>query len=465
MREGLLSILQKLWLKKKSIPIMFFLLAAVFFTLSTMYDAWEWIEVPMWGYNLTAVVLFVVWVTYVVLCFFHDQLRRAPRGTVAVLFCIDAESEQLYKMAKFKLVDQFNLQVKQGRESLYALCVSKAQVSKYDLQDSKSTLALLRRTNCAIIVYVRYMADDVSNAENYELRIDCGVSHPKFNDKAKEVISQDLRTMKKAVGKQRFSKTNAITVFSLTAQTLVCAIQYILGFVYLLSENNRHALDLLLDAKKNLPAIQEEPTELKKMADLVDDRIYYALCQIGQEFLVEFESDNSLEHLEKLNQILVMANLIRPETYFYNMNMAYVQVALNHDAVAAKECIDKCKMSKENKDWLYSDAFLSAYCGHAPTTILAKYAKAFKVPYKNLLEIVQYIEFVIEAEPEKVALHLAAGLVYEQIKDAKLMRQHLSIFLSSGKGINQKTRTLLESKISAGECGVQCNQNCVKCAG
>ena len=84
MREGLLSILQKLWLKKKSIPIMFILLAAVFFTLSTMYDAWEWIEVPMWGYNLTAVVLFVVWVTYVVLCFFHDQLGRAPRGTVAV---------------------------------------------------------------------------------------------------------------------------------------------------------------------------------------------------------------------------------------------------------------------------------------------------------------------------------------------------------------------------------------------
>lgn len=465
MREGLLNVLQKWWLKKKSIPIMFSFLAAVFFALATMYDAWEWIEVPMWAYNLTVAVLSAVWVLYMVICLLHDHLPRAPKGSIAVLFCIDAESEQLYKMAKFKLVDQFNMQVKQGREALFALCVSKEQVAKYDLQDPRSTLSLLSRTNCAIIVHVRYMADDVSNAENYELRIDCGVSHPKFNDKAKEVISQDLRTMKKAVGKQRFNKTNAITVFSLTAQTLVCAIQYILGFVYLLSENNRHALDLLLDAKKNIPVVQEKPSELKKMEELIDDRIYYALCQIGQEFLVEFEADTSLEHLDKLSQILVMANLIRPETYFYNMNMAYVQVALNRDAGAAKKCIDKCKLSKENKDWMYSDAFLSAYCGHAPTTIITKYSRAFRVPYKNLLEIVQYIEFVIEAEPEKTALHLAAGLVYEQIKDAKLMRQHLSIFLSSGKGINQKTRTLLESKISAGECGVQCNQNCVKCAG
>ena len=63
----------------------------------------------------------------------------------------------------------------------------------------------------------------------------------------------------------------------------------------------------------------------------------------------------------------------------------------------------QAKASKENRDWLYSDAFLSAYCGHAPTTILTKYSKAFIVPYKSLAEIVEYIEFVIEAEPEKTA--------------------------------------------------------------
>ena len=75
-------------------------------------------------------------------------------------------------MAKFKLVDQFNLQVKQGRESLYALCVSKAQVSKYDLQDSKSTLALLRRTNCAIIVYRNAVSTEFGTSD----RCNSGIS-------------------------------------------------------------------------------------------------------------------------------------------------------------------------------------------------------------------------------------------------------------------------------------------------
>lgn len=464
MREGFLNILQKWWLKKKSIPVMFFLLIAIFVALASMFDEWTWVEVPGWMYTLLWVVLLCAGVVYSLLCVLYDHLPRAPRGTLAVLFCIDAESEELFKMAKFKLVDQFNMQINNGGDTMQALCVEKKRIEKYNLQDSESALSLLRKTNSVLIVFVRYMADDISNAENFELRIDCGVSHPRFSEKANAVISQDLRTMKQSVSRQRFSKTNAIAIFSLTAQTLVCAIQYILGFVYLLSGNNRNALNLLLSAKKNLPKEQGNSKEIINLENLVDDRIYYALCENGQDFLTEFEADNSQEHLEKLSQLLTMANRIRPDTYFYNMNMAYVHIALNHDAAAAKACIDKCKMSKENKDWLYSDAFLSAYCGHAPTTILAKYSKAFKIPYRNLIEIVEYIEHIIETEPEKTALHLAAGLVYEEIKDVKLMRQHLSIYLSLGKGINSKTRTLLEGKVSAGECGVQCNQNCIKCA-
>lgn len=151
-------------------------------------------------------------------------------------------------------------------------------------------------------------------------------------------------------------------------------------------------------------------------------------------------------------------------TYFYNLNMAYVHIALNHDAPAAKKCIEKCKALKEKKDWLYSDAFLSAYCGHAPTTVLSKYNKALKVPYKSLVELVDYIEFVIESEPQKTTLHLAAGLIYEAMGDIKLMKQHVSIFMATGIGINQRTRALLTEKILQGSCNVDCTNDCVKCA-
>lgn len=463
-QESLVNFLEKWWLKRRSVPIMCILLIVLFLALTTTFDGWDWIDVPTWVYTLSGALFFGVGVAYLIMCLYHDHLPRGPKGELSVLFCIDAESKHLYEMAKFKLVDQFNMQVDNGKRVVHALPVSKAQIAKYNLQDPESALSLLEDTNSVLIVYVRYMADDIDNAENFELRINCGVSHPKFSEKVEAIISQDLRTMKKSVSRQRFNKSNSFAVFNLTAQTLLCAVQYILGFVYLLSDDNRHALELLLRSKKNLPVGQVSSLESKRMSELVDDRIYLALCQLGQECLSGFHTDNSLEHLVILSQLLEKANMIRPETYFYNMNMAFVHVALNRDARAAKACIENCKSSKENKEWLYSDAFLSAYCGHAPTTILSKYSKAFKVPYKSLVEIVEYIEFVIEAEPAKTALHLAAGLVYEEMEDVKLMRQHLSTFLSSGKNINKKTRDLIEGKIAAGQCGVQCNHDCIKCA-
>lgn len=464
MKEFLLNTIEKLWLRKKSIPIAFAFLIVAFLALATTFDGWTWVDVPTWLYNVVAVLLLITGAIYSALCLHFDHLPKAPEKRLAVLFCIDAESKQLYEMAKFKLVDKFNMQVVAGNTDIQALCVSRAQIAKYDIQDKESLLSLLEKTNSILFVYVRYTTDDTNNAENFELCINCAVSHPKFNEKAENLITQDLRMMKKSVGRQKFTKENAINVFNFTAQTLVCACQYILGFVYLLAGNNQYAFKLLVLAKKNVAVGQSSEIEAKALERLIEDRIFSTLCQICQDIMVVFQNEKTIERLEQLNQILEMANGIRADTYFYNMNMAYVDIALHHDATAAKACIEKCKKSKESKDWVYSDAFLSAYCGHAPTTILKKYSEAFKVPYKSLVEIVDYIEFIIDAEPEKVALHLAAGLVYEEMGEIKLMRQHLSRYLMIGAGLNPKTRDLLAVKISAADCGESCNQDCVKCA-
>lgn len=301
---------------------MFLLLGIGFLTLATMFDGWTWVEVEQWVYVFLAAVLFCLWVGYTIACIFRDHLPRAPKGVLAVLFCIDAESEQLYQMAKFKLVDEFNLYATNEGVTIQALCVSKTQIAKYNIYDNTSVLALLKKTNSVIIVNVRYTADVVSNAENFEMRINCAISHPKFNEKAKEVISQDLRMMKKSVSRQRFTKSNVISVFNFTAQTLVCACQYILGFVHLLAGNNRSAFDLLILAKKNIVALEASSAETKNLEGLVDDRIFSALCQIAQECMLVFQVKKAQDQLEKMCQVLEMANEIRPETYFYNLNMA-----------------------------------------------------------------------------------------------------------------------------------------------
>lgn len=464
MKEFLLNCIEKLWLKKKSIPVVFVLVVVLFFVLASSIDGWSWIDAPTWVYIALAIGLLGASVVYSIVCICCDHLPKAPKESLAVLFCVDAESDQLYEMAKFKLVDQFNqFATANGKPAILALCVSKMQIAKYSMEDKDSMLSLLGKTNCVLFVYVRYTADDIGNAENFELQINCGVSHPICGERAEKILMQDLRMMKGSVGKQRFKKEDSIDVFNLTAQTLTYACQYILGFVHLLAGNNETALRLLKLAKTNVASGDMDAGKAKKMQTLIDDRIFSTLCQIAHDFQSAFQRNGNLEALEQMNGVLEMANAIRPETYFYNINMAFVQIALSKNAAGAKECVAKCKLSREDKDWMYSDAFLSAYCGHAPTTIIRKYLNAFKVPYTSLVEIVDYIEFVIDAEPEKKALHLAAGLVYEAMGEIKLVKQHLSTYLTYGTGINQKTRDLLTAKMLVGDCGENCSQDCVRC--
>lgn len=467
--EFLLKITEKLWLRKRSIPIVIILLGAVFLLLATMFDQWTWIDVPTWFYNLVAAVLFGTGVAYSVLCFACDHLPRAPKGTLGVLFCVNAESASLYETAKFKLVERFNEANPGGRVCVKAECVSKKQVKRYDLQNKDSAVKLLKKTHCVLLVRVRYSADDANNnAEDFELEIGCGVRHPHFDEKTGEVLVRDMSMLTQTVRNQHFSKQNAISIFKFTTKTLVFACNYILGFIYLLARDGETAYTLLTSARSSIFQDDVALEEQGKWQTLVDDRIYSTLAQISCDCLAIFIANKDILALRRMEQALELSNTIYPDLYFYNINMAYVQVTLYHDENRAKALIDKCKLSARvnpEKGWLFSDAFLAAYLDYDTATIVTRYNKAIAGDKQsNLLEIVEHIEFMLSEQPEKKKLHLAAALVYEEIADFKLMKQHLSIFLGSADTLDRKSRRLIEEKIANKDCLEECNHNCERCA-
>ena len=61
--------------------------------------------------------------------------------------------------------------------------------------------------------------------------------------------------------------------------------------------------------------------------------------------------------------------------------------------------------------------------------IYRKYATAFKYE-QDLTRIVYYIEYMLDKEPERIGLHLAAGLVYHEIDEKQLSTEHLQQYLS-----------------------------------
>lgn len=461
--DKLIEIVTANWLKVKSIPFSLMLAVVIFFSVLFSLYGVDNISVDNRLILLLGIGVFTCEAIYIAICCWNYRLRRAPDGTFAVLFCIDAETEELYENAKFKLVDNFNVSL-DSSTNMKAICVPKARIKKCDLQDKEDALALLRRTNCVFIVNVRYTADSVNSAENFELRINYGIRHPRFNEAGTQILSHDLTELGKTMGNQRFDKANTINVFNFTTQTLVFACQYILGVVYLLSGNGERALELLLRAKKATSSSFSHLPGMQGFETVIEDRIFSTLCLMGTQKLTIFQNTKSEDALREMCKLLNMANVIRPDTYHYNLNMAYAHIILNHDAAAARECINKCKLAPSEMSWLYSDAFLSAYTERSAGSINSKYTKAFKTPYKSLSEIVEYIELVLEREPHKASLHLAAGLVYEEMGDYMLMKQHFAHYLSEAKKLDSKTLGHLRGKMQAVSCGKECDSDCILCS-
>ena len=88
----------------------------------------------------------------------------------------------------------------------------------------------------------------------------------------------------------------------------------------------------------------------------------------------------------------------------------------------------------------------------------------FRVEYPDLISIADYVEYMLEKEPLRRELHLAAGLIYEGIGDVRLMKRHFSLFIEDLQPGNVRVLTALKEKMDAASCEMECGNNGRTCS-
>lgn len=107
MKEFLLNLWEKTWLKPKSILISLFALSAFYVALISTIGEWDGVTLNATAYCVVAIPFVLTWLAYSIACICTYRLKRAPKDCLAVLFCIDAESPKLFAAAENKLVSNF----------------------------------------------------------------------------------------------------------------------------------------------------------------------------------------------------------------------------------------------------------------------------------------------------------------------------------------------------------------------
>ena len=418
------KLLDKYFLSLKSIPLVWGIVI-----LTSLSNIPENISGATWKQYCVIALGVLVAIVYTISCIIRYNLPKGKKRDSSVLFIIDTENHQLFKEVEYKLVSEFEDYSRNSFGTAFeAVCVEKERVHKFDISKSASAIELLEKTNCVFLISVRYSVDSVNNAEHYKMQINYRSFLPSIDEEIRnDFLQTDINNLYSSIKCKKFDKAHLIDEMAFTAITINIICRYIIGLAALLSGRIVQSYDLLHDVYHSILSMGNEKLFPEKFFSILKMRLFFSCIQVAVYYQKQFNLCKDCELLNKMDAKIDEANVLYPNTYDYFLMKAFILVAQDGSMSTVKHCIEMCKKSNLHGDWKYSEAFISAYEEMPGSVIYEKYMKAFAVDH-DLLQIADYIEYILDQRPDHISLHLAAGLVYDKMRNGGLAKEHLDIY-------------------------------------
>lgn len=419
------ELLKKIFLKPISLIVV---MAAILLAISEFFPTDKKIFIKLGGWLIVAIV-------YCLLVYKANKLPHASKKSLGVLFVFHTENENIYKDATFNLIENFKNVSSKFNIQLTPVCINVNKIKKYSSGNKKRMIKLLQKTNCIFCVDIVYQANSPDNASNYETKINIGTLHPEFSEEDNKFLIGELNRVSEPIKILKFNKDKKLDVLKIAAVHLNYTAKYIISLVFILSGNFKFSDALLSELYQD---IGKNGTNW--FAEMIK-KAYFNSCN-GMETMSFDKYNNSLDikYIDDAEKYLNIMNQLFPDTYGYHLDIAWIDFYKYRNITKAKQHIAKCKEIGANTNWMYSDAFLSAYTNENFSIIIKKYEKAINTD-GNIIEIIHFIENVLDDEPQKYNLHFALALLYHSFGEKRLTMSHLNEF-TKHININNKEKCL-----------------------
>ena len=157
--------------------------------------------------------------------------------------------------------------------------------------------------------------------------------------------------------------------------------------------------------------------------------LYFALLVHAGERYRRLRDKSELEIAE---QIIPKLREYDPNNYQCKLSAAMAAFTLRRDIQSAKEEIAACGHEKESA-WRYGEAFLFLYEGELENAYHS-YKRAFRAPTDITVpnQSEEFIQIVLEEEPDRVWLYYGLGLINSRVKmDLGAARRDFKAFINS----------------------------------
>ncbi|MCJ7457629.1 MAG: hypothetical protein MUP17_01390 [candidate division Zixibacteria bacterium] len=386
------------------------------------------------GVGLNLYEWIVVSIVIAVSVLLWEIIRRFPKNTrnkIGVLVAVTTESKREYLRLRSDLILRINEAVKtKAKENIFNIIeIPEHYATK--IQDYPSALQSLKRAKAHFIIYGSCKQRLEKGNPHYYLSLDAVVIHKPIPPIVHDKFSQEFAEL--FPRRVLIPLENEISGFEITKDWIGLVARYIIGVAAFLSGEFPFSFELSKELHAQLKGVQTDILQIKKIKARVPLLISESCLAIANKHYFLYERTEDKKELLAIKPLLDFLRKIDPNNYKAHLLRGIYLFLVERDVDGAKEEMKRCK-SVNDCAWRYSEAFLYAY-ERDLNKAESSYKKAFKYPIvpASLFQIEEFINDVLEIEPEKCQLWYCIGMINWFVKtDTIAGRDAFERFLNCG---------------------------------
>lgn len=347
---------------------------------------------------------------------FTNRMPRVPKGHVGFVIAVTADNAAQERQLRADFVAQIRKLIEPDKQITRFYVLEMPQWVAKRCVDLPTAAQILSEARGHIMIYGVAKRRLLNAQDSHFLEIEGVVRHSPISDQARAALGSDFRSV--LPPRVFFPVNNDAFAFAATSEWTEVAARYVIALAALVSGDVAYAEKLLLSVESRLRSGGKSAAPLQEVARKLPRR-FIDLYNIWLGTLNEaYFVSRSRSFVEDGDRVASELLLRDPNHYAAQLFKALAHFVLRRDLWAARQAAFSCRRIKD-QTWRYSYAFLLAYEGNTKKA-REQYEIAFKGRVENVtvpVQVEEFMQLVLEEEPQMVQLHFFSGLVNLRAKN------------------------------------------------
>ena len=437
--KGFTDLAQQNW--HKPTGLIFTIVASILFEILLLNNLSASCNTAITVYSITVIACIIAW-------FYSNRIPKAGKGKIGIVVSVQCSDKEQNKLIKEDFINTLRKLIKSGSLGQSFDFIEIPNHISESIKDIEDAYALKAKTKSQFLIFGRVRLRRLGGKECHIIELDGIVAHKPLDKETSNRLSKEFHEL--FPRRINISKENDLLSFNFTSDWTESVAKYIIAIASALSGDLNYAERLYIDVQKKIKHLNSNFPIFSKLQDRIPIRLFEIHIARSKFFLGEWRKTNGQKELSEFS-----INLNKISDNFNNdytvLLLRGVEAFLNGRKINdAFNYLKKCK-NYDDPLWHFNLAFLWGYTGDLASSI-REYRKAsnYESTPQALVEIEEFIVWILEEEPEKYQFYYCLGFFNWKIKgDLNQAAKDFEEFLNRIKeGEFLKEKRLTEKWIS-----------------